>query len=76
MDFSKESPGRYQLARLADQIGTPFFLYDGGILRMRLGAAVTMASGREACCEAGSLSMRSAFSTVELGERVPGSDGN
>lgn len=38
MDFSKESLGRYQLARLADQIGTPFFLYDGGILRMRLRA--------------------------------------
>jgi diaminopimelate decarboxylase len=38
MDFSKESLGRYQLARLADQIGTPFFLYDAGILRTRLGA--------------------------------------
>jgi diaminopimelate decarboxylase len=30
-------PSRYPLAKLADQVGTPFFLYDAGILRESLG---------------------------------------
>jgi diaminopimelate decarboxylase len=45
MDFSKETLARYPLARLADQIGTPFYLYDGAILRTRLGALKTLTEG-------------------------------
>src|SRR3569623_2044577 len=36
MDFSKESLASFPLARLADQIGTPFYLYDGHVLKQRL----------------------------------------
>lgn len=38
-------PGRYPLADLADRVGTPFFLYDEGILRDRLGRLRALADG-------------------------------
>ncbi|HEY4184882.1 MAG TPA: diaminopimelate decarboxylase [Polyangia bacterium] len=45
MDFPKQSLARYPLERLADQIGTPFFLYDGQILRERLAALKMLTEG-------------------------------
>jgi len=45
MDFSKEDLARYPLSRLADQIGTPFFLYDAAILRGRLAALKALTEG-------------------------------
>jgi len=45
MDFSKQSLAQYPLARLADQVGTPFYLYDGQILRARLGALKALTDG-------------------------------
>jgi diaminopimelate decarboxylase len=45
MDFSKQSLAQYPLARLADQVGTPFYLYDGQILRARLGALKALTEG-------------------------------
>jgi diaminopimelate decarboxylase len=35
----------YPLARLADQVGTPFYLYDGGELRRRLGELAALTEG-------------------------------
>jgi len=45
MDLSKETLAGYQLARLADQIGTPFYLYDGQILRQRLAGLKVLTEG-------------------------------
>src|SRR3954471_5316775 len=45
MEFSNEWLARYPLSRLADQIGTPFFLYDGAILRGRLAALKGLTEG-------------------------------
>ena len=45
MDFSKQSLAGYPLARLADQIGTPFYLYDGHILKQRLTALKVLTEG-------------------------------
>jgi diaminopimelate decarboxylase len=45
MDASKTLPADYPLSRLADQLGTPFFLYDGDILRSRLAALRTLTEG-------------------------------
>jgi len=41
----KTVPAEYPLSRLADQLGTPFFLYDGGILRDRLAALKALTEG-------------------------------
>ncbi|HEY8925468.1 MAG TPA: diaminopimelate decarboxylase [Polyangia bacterium] len=45
MEFSNEALARYPLSRLADQIGTPFFLYDAAILRGRLAALRALTEG-------------------------------
>jgi len=45
MEFSEEALARYPLSRLADQIGTPFFLYDAAILRGRLAALKSVTEG-------------------------------
>jgi len=45
MEFSQEALARYPLSRLADQIGTPFFLYDAAILRGRLAALKGLTEG-------------------------------
>src|SRR3569623_2763450 len=45
MDFSKETLAGYPLARLADQIGTPFYLYDGHILKQRLAGLKALTEG-------------------------------
>jgi len=45
MEFSEEALARYPLSRLADQIGTPFFLYDAAILRGRLAALKSLTEG-------------------------------
>jgi diaminopimelate decarboxylase len=42
---AKTVPAEYPLSRLADQVGTPFFLYDGNILRGRLGALKALTEG-------------------------------
>ncbi|HEX2658903.1 MAG TPA: diaminopimelate decarboxylase [Polyangia bacterium] len=42
---AKAIPAEYPLSRLADQIGTPFFLYDGDILRGRLAALKALTEG-------------------------------
>ena len=42
---AKAVPAAYPLTRLADQLGTPFFLYDGDILRGRLGALKALTEG-------------------------------
>src|SRR6476619_3161916 len=42
---AKTVPAEYPLTRLADQVGTPFFLYDGNILRGRLGALKALTEG-------------------------------
>ena len=47
MDFSKQSLASYPLARLADQIGTPFYLYDGQILKQRLTALKALTEGAD-----------------------------
>jgi diaminopimelate decarboxylase len=36
-------PSRYPLAQLADQVGTPFYLYDAGLLRATLRELTTLA---------------------------------
>src|SRR5215468_3944085 len=38
-------PTSYPLAKLADQIGTPFYFYDGGELRRRLGKLAELTEG-------------------------------
>jgi diaminopimelate decarboxylase len=38
-------PASYPLARLADQIGTPFYLYDGAELRRRIGDLAALTEG-------------------------------
>jgi diaminopimelate decarboxylase len=39
---------RYPLERLADQVGTPFYLYDAGVLREKLRALrIDAVSGNE-----------------------------
>src|SRR5580765_5378088 len=38
-------PASYPLASLADQVGTPFYLYDGDELRRRLNELVTLTEG-------------------------------
>ena len=40
----------YPLARLADQIGTPFYLYDGGMLRRKLEALCKLTDGPQLRC--------------------------
>jgi diaminopimelate decarboxylase len=45
MNASKAVPAEYPLSRLADQLGTPFFLYDGDILRSRLAALGALTEG-------------------------------
>jgi len=45
MELSDDTLARYPLARLADQIGTPFFLYDAAILRGRLAALKALTEG-------------------------------
>jgi diaminopimelate decarboxylase len=45
MDFSKQSLAQYPLARLADQVGTPFYFYDGHILGARLAALKELTEG-------------------------------
>jgi len=45
MEFSKEALASYPLARLADQIGTPFYLYDGQILKQRLAGLKALTDG-------------------------------
>jgi diaminopimelate decarboxylase len=37
-------PSRYPLPQLADQVGTPFFLYDAGLLRTNLGRLSDLAA--------------------------------
>jgi diaminopimelate decarboxylase len=41
---------RYPLERLADQIGTPFYLYDAGILRETLGKLALLTDGPQLQC--------------------------
>ena len=36
---------RFPLARLADQVGTPFYLYDAAVLRARLGEVAALTDG-------------------------------
>jgi diaminopimelate decarboxylase len=36
-------PSRYPLAQLADQVGTPFYLYDAGVVRAKLAQLASMA---------------------------------
>jgi diaminopimelate decarboxylase len=43
-------PAQYPLARLADQIGTPFYLYDAAVLRERLRALQALTEGPQLCC--------------------------
>jgi diaminopimelate decarboxylase len=38
-------PAAYPLQRLADQVGTPFYIYDGGELRRRLGELEALTAG-------------------------------
>jgi diaminopimelate decarboxylase len=45
-------PSRYPLAQLADQVGTPFFLYDAGVLRANLGALADLAASAPASSSA------------------------
>jgi diaminopimelate decarboxylase len=40
----------YPLARIADQVGTPFYLYDGAILRDKLGALGRLTEGTGLRC--------------------------
>jgi diaminopimelate decarboxylase len=38
-------PASYPLRRIADQVGTPFYFYDGGELRLRLGDLAALTEG-------------------------------
>jgi diaminopimelate decarboxylase len=42
--------GRYPLASLADRVGTPFFLYDAGILRESIGLLAELVHGAGLAC--------------------------
>jgi diaminopimelate decarboxylase len=41
---------RYPLERLADQVGTPFYLYDAGVLREKLRALQALTEGSQLVC--------------------------
>lgn len=41
---------RYPLSRLADQIGTPFYLYDSQVLRASLGQLTQLVQGKHLAC--------------------------
>jgi diaminopimelate decarboxylase len=41
-------PSRYPLADIADQVGTPFYLYDAGLLRSHLGKLAALAESASA----------------------------
>lgn len=43
-------PNAYALARLADQVGTPFFLYDARVLRDALGRLSALVEGENLVC--------------------------
>ena len=42
-------PTSYPLARLADEVGTPFYLYDGGTSRAKLGELAALTDGPTRC---------------------------